>query len=276
MTYSHKPHSSISHPATVFLFRIKSFLHTKSYKTPLGRKMKNFPGAQPPDVRPLPSSDTTRTPPPATPLNGQTRTFQTMPVHVQLESCDSTFRCELHATTADPVTGNLQAVDWQVNGPQWRHLQTIPFPSVGKHTHVDVLIGVDHPGVHTSLAEVRGTTGEPIARLTPLGWTCIGQPSPTAKVCAFSGFAQTFFVQKQKHQDTELNHLVRQLWEVDGHSHLAPPRQLLTKPEALRGSPTSRAVMHSDRRPLPSHPAMERRRRTDIATRQLSDGATPA
>ena len=165
-------------------------------------------------------------------LNGQTRTFQTMPVHVQLESCDSTFRCELHATTADRVTGDLQAVDWQVNGPQWRHLQTIPFPSVGKHTHVDVLIGVDHPGVHTSLAEVRGTTGEPIARLTPLGWTCIGPPSPTAKVCAFSGFAQTFFVQKQKHQDTELNHLVRQLWEVDGHSHLAPPRQLLTKPEA--------------------------------------------
>ena len=43
-----------------------------------------------------------------------------------------------------------------------------------------------------------------------------------------------------------------------------------------RGSPTSRAVMHSDRRPLPSHPAMERRHRTDIATRQLSDGATPA
>ena len=38
--------------------------------------------------------------------------------------------------------------------------------------------------------------------------------------------------QKQKHQDTELNHLVRQLWEVDGHSHLAPARQLLTKPEA--------------------------------------------
>ena len=165
-------------------------------------------------------------------LNGQTRTFQTMPVHVQLESCDSTFRCELHATTADRVTGDLQAVDWQVNGPQWRHLQTIPFPSVGKHTHVDVLIGVDHPGGHTSLAEVRGTTGEPIARLTPLGRTCIGPPSPTAKVCAFSGFAQTFFVQKQKHQDTELNHLVRQLWEVDGHSHLAPSRQLLTKPEA--------------------------------------------
>ena len=165
-------------------------------------------------------------------LNGQTRTFQTMPVHVQLESCDSTFRCELHATTTDRVTGDLQAVDWQVNGPQWWHLQTIPFPSAGKRTHVDVLIGVDHPGVHTSLAEVRGTTGEPIARLTPLGWTCIGPPSPTAKVCAFSGFAQTFFVQKQKPQDTELNHLVRQLWEVDGHSHLAPPCQLLTKPEA--------------------------------------------
>ena len=45
-----------------------SFLHTKSYKTPLfrGGKWKTFPGAQPPD--PLPSSDTTQTPPPATPL----------------------------------------------------------------------------------------------------------------------------------------------------------------------------------------------------------------
>ena len=60
-------------------------------------------------------------------LNGQTRTFRTMPVNIQLESCDGTFRSELHATSADRVTGDSQAVDWQVNGPQWRHLQSIPF-----------------------------------------------------------------------------------------------------------------------------------------------------
>ena len=139
------------------------------------------------------------------------------------------FRSELHATTADRVTGDLQAVDGQVNGPQWRHLQSIPFPSVGKRTHVDVLIGVDHPEVHTSLAEIRGTTSEPIARLTPLGWTCIGPSTPTARPRVFTGHSQTFFVQRR---DTELDNLVRQLWQVDSSDHIVPPSNALTQPEA--------------------------------------------
>ncbi|XP_065178250.1 uncharacterized protein LOC135808925 [Sycon ciliatum] len=36
------------------------------------------------------------------------------------------------------------------------------------------MIGVDNAELHRALYEVSGPAGEPIARLTPLGWTCVG------------------------------------------------------------------------------------------------------
>ena len=44
-----------------------------------------------------------------------------------------------------------------------------------------MLIGLDYLELHTSLREVYGTPGDPIARLTPLGWTCIGYLSNSHK-----------------------------------------------------------------------------------------------
>ena len=41
---------------------------------------------------------------------------------------------------------------------------------------MDLLIGVDNADLHYSRADIRGATGGPIARLGPLGWTCIGAP----------------------------------------------------------------------------------------------------
>ncbi|XP_053400438.1 uncharacterized protein LOC128557265 [Mercenaria mercenaria] len=38
-----------------------------------------------------------------------------------------------------------------------------------------MLIGLDYSDLHQSLHEVKGGEGEPIARLTPLGWTCVGK-----------------------------------------------------------------------------------------------------
>ena len=42
------------------------------------------------------------------------------------------------------------------------------------HGAVDVLIGLDCADLHFSFKDVRGKPGQPVARLTPLGWTCIG------------------------------------------------------------------------------------------------------
>ena len=44
-----------------------------------------------------------------------------------------------------------------------------------------MLIEVDQADLLYSLKDMKGHPGEPIARLTPLGWTCIGNPDGTAE-----------------------------------------------------------------------------------------------
>ena len=56
-------------------------------------------------------------------LNSQTRTMDTMPVHLHIESRIRTFRSELHATTAERITA-----DCQVGWPALRKQN--PLPSV--------------------------------------------------------------------------------------------------------------------------------------------------
>ena len=41
---------------------------------------------------------------------------------------------------------------------------------------MDLLIGVDNAELHYSRADLHGEKGNPVARLGPLGWTCIGSP----------------------------------------------------------------------------------------------------
>ena len=97
-----------------------------------------------------------------------------MEVSLSLSSLDGSLSTQLSAQTMDRVTGNYSAVNWNKFGSEWPHLQHLIFPSLGKREQVDVLIGLDHPELHVCRGEVNGLPGEPIARLTPLGWTCVG------------------------------------------------------------------------------------------------------
>ena len=65
---------------------------------------------------------------------------------------------------------------WWANQGKWPHLSQCDFPSPAKDGLVVLLIGVDNADLHYSFANVRGWTGEPVARLGQLGWTCIGCP----------------------------------------------------------------------------------------------------
>ena len=109
-------------------------------------------------------------------LNGQVETFKTRPVYVQLESLIGDVKLQATAYTATRVTGTMSAFDWTNYTQRWAHLQHINFPRVAKRPVVDVLIGLNCGDLHCALQEVRGRPGELIARLTPLGWTCIGNP----------------------------------------------------------------------------------------------------
>lgn len=59
---------------------------------------------------------------------------------------------------------------------QWTHLKNIDFQRCAASPIVDILIGIDCADLHYAFIEMRGRPWEPFARLTPLGWTCIGNP----------------------------------------------------------------------------------------------------
>ena len=53
----------------------------------------------------------------------------------------------------------------------------------------DILIGSDNAELMTAKREVTGVAGEPVAHLTPLGWTCIGRvPDKTVNNTNFTYF----------------------------------------------------------------------------------------
>ena len=109
-------------------------------------------------------------------LNNQQEVLQTTCVKFDLCSLDGNVRKQVSAHTVNKVTGDLQVVDWENHKTHWRHLQEINFPRVGHRTTVDILIGLDHADLMMSGYDVKGDVGEPIARLTPLGWTCVMSP----------------------------------------------------------------------------------------------------
>ena len=53
-------------------------------------------------------------------------------------------------------------------------MQSCDFATPAKEGLVDLLIGVDNADLLYSRADVCGEPGSPIARLGPLGWSCIG------------------------------------------------------------------------------------------------------
>jgi len=119
-------------------------------------------------------------------------------------------RISFEALAVKNVVGNLKVVDWQYQSKHWEHLRAVKFPSFQHGRKVDVLIGADYPALHEVIKEIKGDAGEPMATLTPLGWTCIG---PVAKIsisndCRY--FVRSYF--------TNRNYLDAQLekfWAMD-------------------------------------------------------------
>ena len=102
----------------------------------------------------------------------------------------------------------MEVVNWRRYQSKWKHLQGIQFPQVGTRTTVDMSIGVYQPDLLNSLKDVKGRPGEPIARLTPLGWTCISNPDGKAER-NHANF--TFFL----NDSDKLSSLVCWFWDIE-------------------------------------------------------------
>ena len=70
-----------------------------------------------------------------------------------------------------------------------------------------MLIGLDLSDLHCSLRKIKGCPGEPIARLTPLGWTSIGPFQEDSR----SVNQMSFFASEER----QLDALIKQMWDID-------------------------------------------------------------
>ena len=147
-------------------------------------------------------------------LNGHVETFETMPVEVGLESINGKTDVVIHAFTTEKVTGNMSVIEWEKHAKKWDHLKSIDFPTIGPRPVADVLIGIDHADLHYSYRDIRGKPGEPIARLTPLGWTCVGAPSDYQRRNLHTNFARTNLVYDSKQND-DMDSMLRKFWEIE-------------------------------------------------------------
>jgi ribonuclease HI len=173
-------------------------------------------------------------------LNGQTESFETKPVSFRLESVDGSIDEEVSALTTKRVTGDLQVVDWQQCGKEWDHLRNIKFPNIGRRHKVDLLIGLDYLQFHQSYEDVCGKPGEPMARRTPLGWTCIGSVT-RANDCEQTHFASAYYV--NTNADSQLNSMVERFWQVE---EIPTPTQILNQSDAKVLQKANNAMVHND------------------------------
>ena len=147
-------------------------------------------------------------------LNNSVETFQTMLLIVEIESINGQFTKEIEVKTCPrTITGNYRAEDWRINQTKWPHLARCDFPPPAKDGLVDLLIGVDNAELHYSFVDVRGKVGEPVARLGPLGWVCIGCPDGRVEGRTRTHTFRTLLVRDPK-ANCDVDQTLRRFWEI--------------------------------------------------------------
>jgi hypothetical protein len=115
-----------------------------------------------------------------------------MPLQIDLDSDDRQLTKTINVQTYPrAVTGSYQLVDWNHYQSNWPHLSQCNFVTPAKDGFADLLIGVDNPDLHFSIVDIQGPSGGPVARLGPLGWTCIGSAAKDTNHHSRSHLART-------------------------------------------------------------------------------------
>ena len=64
-------------------------------------------------------------------MNGNVKTYQTMPVARELLSCGGTLKHYILGYTTYKTTLNMNPTEWRVNAKEWLHLRKARFPKLG-------------------------------------------------------------------------------------------------------------------------------------------------
>ena len=165
-------------------------------------------------------------------LNNEVETFQSMPVKLTIESVDGQFAKEISVKTCPKkVTGNYVVEDWSQSKDNWEHLRNCEFAKPAKDGMIDLLIGVDNVDLHYCRADIRGEKGGPVARLGPLGWTCIGAPDTSV---ARTHVIRTLFSRDPLNSQSpccDVDQSLKRFWEVETCGSEITPPEVYTEEE---------------------------------------------
>ena len=103
--------------------------------------------------------------------------LDTYTVEFFLKSCDGTLTQTVTAYTVQNMTKNISAVDWSQEKYKFSDLLSVPFEPFSEVNSISLLIGSDYLSLLRNLDTGSGTSAEPIAQLTPLGWICLNSPN---------------------------------------------------------------------------------------------------
>ena len=170
-----------------------------------------------------------------------------MPVKVELESLDGSVKTAINAFTTERVTRNMTTINWGAYAAKWTHLKDIQFPDPGPRPFVDILIGVDYAELHYSFKDVGGRSGEPVARLTPLGWTCVGSPNGLKGSGLQTSFTHTYLVREHRKDSDEISVLLRSFSEVEAAGTLKEA-QILNYDDKLAPEKVEKSIKYVDGR----------------------------
>lgn len=170
-------------------------------------------------------------------LNNEVETFQSMPVNIVIESVDGQYAKEIGVKTCpQKVTGTYKVEDWSQSKSNWPHLQRCDFATPAKDDLVDLLIGVDNADLLYSRADVRGEPGRPIARLGPLGWSCIGLTEKQHDSSRRTHTIRTLFSRNRVDVNTvppccDVDEYVKRFWEIESCGTENVNSKIFTKEE---------------------------------------------
>ena len=133
-------------------------------------------------------------------------------VSLTIKSLNGETQSTVEAWTLNEMCQGLSIPDWNQHKVKWEHLKNIPFPKAPRRKTIDILIGSDHPELTLALTECYGPVGAPVARKTPLGWTCVGR-LPALSSAKRIAYARNFRIQTL--YETRLDEQLRRMWEID-------------------------------------------------------------
>ena len=103
---------------------------------------------------------------------------------------------------------------------------------------VDLFVGIDNAELHYSHVDLRGKSGGNIARLGPLGWSCIGAPDKNEAASTRSHVIRALFTKEPvwsvgRESCCDVDNSLKRFWEIEKSGTERTDRLVLTVEERL-------------------------------------------